>query len=39
VESRELCVDFSYDPDPVALHRDVDLRLGIGDDHVSYLIE
>ncbi len=38
-ERFEVRVEFSYDPDPVALHRDVDLRLGIGDDAISYLIE
>lgn len=35
----EVRIDLSYDPDPVAVNRDVDLLLGVGEDEISYLIE
>ena len=38
-ERVEVNVDFSYDPDPVAVHRYVDLHLGVGEDELSYLID
>jgi SAM-dependent methyltransferase len=35
----EVSVDFSYDPDTVAIHRCVDLHLGVGEHELSYLID
>lgn len=38
-ERVEVSVDFSYDPDPAAVRRYVDLRLGVGEHELSYLID
>ena len=38
-ERVEVSVDFSYDPDPAAVRRCVDLRLGVGEHELSYLID
>ena len=34
----EVNVDFSFDPDPTAVHQCVDLRLGLDEHELSYLI-
>ncbi len=38
-ELLKVSVDFSYDPDPDAVHREVDLRLAVGDDQLNYEID
>ena len=38
-ERVEVSVDFSYDPDLAAIRRQVDLRLGVGENELSYLID
>ena len=38
-ELMEVSVDFSYDPDTVAVHRCVDLHLGVGEHKLNYLID
>ena len=38
-ERMVVSVDFSYGPDPAAVHRYVDLHLGVGEDELSYLID
>ena len=38
-ERVEVSVDFSYDPDSSAVRRYVDLRLGVGEHELSYLID
>jgi SAM-dependent methyltransferase len=38
-ERVEVSVDFSYDPLPAAIRRYVDLRLGVGEHELSYLID
>jgi len=38
-ERVEVNVDFSYDPDPVAVRRYVDLRLGVGEHELNYPID
>jgi len=35
----EVRVALNYDPDPVAIHRYVELRLGVGDDELGYQID
>ncbi len=37
-ERVEVSVEFSYDPDPATVRRYVDLRLGVGEHELSYLI-
>ena len=32
-------VDFAYDPDPAEVRRYVELRVGVGEDELNYLIE
>ena len=38
-ERVKVSVDFSYDPDPAAIRSYVDLRLGVGEHELSYLID
>jgi len=38
-ERVEVSVDFSFDPDPAAVRRYVDLRLGVGEHELDYQIE
>jgi len=38
-ERVEVSVDFSFDPDPAAVRRYVDLRLGVGERELDYQIE
>ncbi len=38
-ERVEVSVNFSYDPDPATVCRYVDLRLGVGEHELSYLID
>ena len=38
-EKVEVSVNFSYDPDPATVCRYVDLRLGVGEHELSYLID
>lgn len=38
-ERLEVSIDFSYNPDPAAVHRHVDIHLGVGDHELSYLID
>ena len=38
-EPLEVSVEFSYNPDPEAVHRHVDLRIAVGEDELNYLID
>ena len=38
-EQLEVSVDFSYDPDPTDVRRGVDVRLGVGEHELNYVIE
>ena len=38
-ERLAVSVDFAYDPDPAEVRRYVELRVGVGEDELNYLIE
>ncbi len=38
-ERLAVTVDFAYDPDPAEVRRYVELRVGVGEDELNYLIE